>query len=230
MRILIVEDEAKLADIVASSLEKDGFLVDIAYDGDDGLYNALTDAYDLVVLDVMLPGVSGVEILNEMKKSNISSKVIMATAKSELEDKLLGFDAGADDYITKPYHVEELVARINSQLKRNKTNKDIIIVGDLELNIKTCILKCTTTNETIEIMKKELLLLECFMNNKDQLLSKEQIYDKVWGIDNESESNNLEAYLSFIRKKLNAIGSNTKIKASRGLGYKLEVENEETSK
>ena len=229
MRILIVEDESKLADIIAKTLEKENYIVDVAYDGDDGLYNALTDAYDLIILDVMLPGINGVEILDEMKKNGVSSKVIMATAKSELEDKLLGFNRGADDYITKPYHVEELVARVNLQLRKSQNNKDIITAGDLELNIKTCVLKSLKTNETIEIMKKELLLLECFMNNKNQVLSKEQIYDKVWGIDNESESNNLEAYLSFIRKKINVIGSDTKIKSIRGIGYKLEVYDEKTT-
>lgn len=142
-----------------------------------------------------------------------------------LEDKLTGFNYGANDYLTKPFHIEELVARVNVSLRGNNTNqeKDYIEVGDLKLNIKTTTLFCKTTNESIEIICKEFLLLEYLMRNFNQILSKEQIYDKVWGIDNEIESNNLEAYISFVRKKLRVIGSNVQIKAIRGLGYKLEV-------
>ena len=225
MRILIIEDEFKLADVIASRLKKEKYIVDIFQDGEEGLDNALTNIYDLIILDVMLPKINGFKILEEIRKEKINAKVIMLTAKSMLEDKLTGFNYGANDYLTKPFHIEELVARVNVSLRGNNTNqeKDYIEVGDLKLNIKTTTLFCKTTNESIEIICKEFLLLEYLMRNVNQILSKEQIYDKVWGIDNEIESNNLEAYISFVRKKLRVIGSNVQIKAIRGLGYKLEV-------
>lgn len=230
MRILIIEDEYKLADIIASRLKKEHYTVDISTDGEEGLYNALTDIYDLIILDVMLPKLNGFEILKETRNKNINSKVIMLTAKAMLDDKLTGFESGADDYVTKPFHIEELVARINVQLRKksNRVNTDYIEYSDLKLNIKNSTLTCTTTNESIELVCKEFLLLEYLINNSNQIVSKDILYDKVWGLDNEIESNNLEAYISFIRRKINAIGSIVKIKAIRGLGYKLEVSNEET--
>ena len=230
MRILIIEDEYKLADIIASRLKKEHYTVDISTDGEEGLYNALTDIYDLIILDVMLPKLNGFEILKEIRNKNINSKVIMLTAKAMLDDKLTGFESGADDYVTKPFHIEELVARINVQLRKksNRVNTDYIEYSDLKLNIKNSTLTCTTTNESIELVCKEFLLLEYLINNSSQIVPKDILYDKVWGLDNEIESNNLEAYISFIRKKINAIGSIVRIKAIRGLGYKLEVSNEET--
>ncbi len=223
MQILIIEDEFKLADVVASRLRKERYNVDIVENGEDGLYQALTGVYDLIILDVMLPEMNGFEILQKIRQQGIESKVIMLTAKTMLEDKLNGFEKGANDYVTKPFHIDELLARVNVQLRNTpmQKQKDFIEYQDLKLNIKTTKLECTTTNETIEIMCKEFLLLEYLMTNPDQIISKEQIYDKVWGLENESESNNLEAYLSFIRKKLKNIGSKVQIKAVRGLGYKL---------
>lgn len=150
----------------------------------------------------------------------------MLTARSTIEDKLNGLENGADDYLTKPFHMDELVARVNIQLKRN-VNKNNISFGDLVLNTTTLKVTCTKTNEVVELIKKEFQLLEYFINNPNQVLSKEQIYDRVWGIENEIESNNLEAYLSFIRKKLRAIESNVVIKSVRGMGYKIEYGNKE---
>lgn len=225
MRILIVEDEFKLADVIASRLKKEHYTVDISLDGEEGLYNALTDIYDLIILDVMLPKINGFEVLKEIRKKNINSKIIMLTAKTMLEDKLTGFDAGADDYITKPFHIEELIARINVQLRKksNKPNTEYIEYGDIKLNVKTSILTCITTNESIDLVCKEFLLLEYLINNSSQIVPKDILYDKVWGFDTSALSNNLEAYISFIRRKIKAIGSSVKIKPIRGLGYKLEV-------
>lgn len=224
MKILIIEDEYSLADVVASRLKKEKYSVDIQTDGEYGLDNALTNIYDLILLDVMLPKINGFEILKEIKKNNINAKIIMMTAKGELDNKLNGFDIGANDYITKPFHIEELVARVNVWLKSDNPNikKDYIEVGDIRLNIKTASLLCINTNESIDIIGKEYFLLEYFMQNHNQLISKEQIYEKIWGYDNESESNNLEAYISFVRKKIKAIGSKCTIKAIRGFGYRLE--------
>lgn len=227
MRILIVEDEFKIADVIVSRLRKENYIVDVFDNGEAGLDNALTNIYDLIILDVMLPKVDGFKILEEIRREKINAKVIMLTAKSMIEDKLMGFNSGANDYLTKPFHIDELVARVNAQLRMDnvQVQKNYVEAGDLRLNIKNTTLTCTTTNESIEVVCKEFMLLEYLMKNKNQVLQKEQLYEKIWGLDNESESNNLEAYLSFIRKKIKIIGSNVQIKAIRGLGYKLEVEN-----
>ncbi len=226
MRILIVEDEKSLAELVANRLKKEKYTVDISLDGEEGLYNALMDVYDLILLDIMLPNVNGIEILKEIKKNNIKAKVIMLTAKSELEDKLLGFTEGANDYISKPFHIDEVVARINVWLRAEKVKNSNLEFGDLILDIKASDIINKDNNEKINIINKEFQLLEYFMNNPNQILSKEMIYDKVWGLENDSLSNNLEAYLSFIRKKLKIIGSNVQIKSLRNLGYKMEYKDE----
>ena len=225
MRILIVEDERSLADVVASRLKKEKYSVDVSFNGEDGLDNALTNIYDLIILDIMLPRMNGIEILKEFKKNKIDAKVIMLTAKSELDDKLIGFETGANDYVTKPFHIEELVARVNSWLRSSSPSmkKDYIEAGDVRLSKSNSNLVCTTTDESIEIIYKEFLLLEYLMQNPNQILSKDQIYEKVWGMDSEAESNNLEAYVSFVRKKLKTVGSNVNIKTVRGMGYKLEI-------
>lgn len=226
MRILIVEDEFKIADVIASRLRKENYIVDVFGNGEEGLDNALTNIYDLIILDVMLPKVDGFKILEEIRREKINAKVIMLTAKSMIEDKLTGFNNGANDYLKKPFHIDELVARVNAQLRMDnvQVQKDYVEAGDLRLNIKNTTLTCTTNNESIEVVCKEFMLLEYLMKNQNQVLQKEQLYEKIWGLDNESESNNLEAYLSFIRKKIKIIGSNVQIKAIRGLGYKLEVD------
>ena len=225
MRILIVEDEFNLADIIAIKLRKEKYNVDVSLDGLDGLDNALSGVYDLIILDIMLPKLNVIEILKEIRNNDIDTKVIMLTAKSSLDDKLVGFENGANDYITKPFHIEELIARVNVQLRNNEKNinKDILKFGDIELNVRTSTITCIKNNESINISYKELMILEYLMNNSKQIISKEQIYDKIWGIDTDFESNNLEAYLSFVRKKLKIIDSDVTIKAIRGMGYKLEV-------
>lgn len=229
MRILIVEDESRLAELVANRLKKEKYTVDISLDGEEGLYNALNDIYDLIILDIMLPKVNGIDILKEIKNNNITSKVIMLTAKSELDDKLLGFSEGANDYITKPFHIDELVARVNAQLRINKKpNDDTISFGDILLDLKNSNIINKNTKEKINIINKEFQLLEYFMNNPNQILSKDIIYDKVWGMDSETYSNNLEAYLSFIRKKLKLLDSKVTIKSVRNLGYRMEEDNEKT--
>ena len=225
MRILVVEDEFSLADIIATKLRKEKYNVDISLDGEEGLDKALSDIYDLIILDIMLPKVNGIEILKAIRNNNIDTKVIMLTAKSSLDDKLIGFENGANDYITKPFHMEELIARVNVWLRSNEKNinKDILKFGDIELNVRTSTITCTKNNESINVSYKELMILEYLMNNSNQIISKEQIYDKIWGIDTDFESNNLEAYLSFVRKKLKIIDSDVTIKAIRSMGYKLEV-------
>ena len=226
MKVLIVEDEYNLADVIKERLEKEKLTVDIVEDGEEGYYYVSTNTYDLIILDVMLPNMSGFQILDKLRTDNINSKIIMLTARSTIEDKLNGLENGADDYLTKPFHMDELVARVNIQLKRNG-NKNNLSFGDLVLNTTTLKVTCAKTNEVVELIKKEFQLLEYFINNPNQVLSKEQIYYRVWGIENEIESNNLEAYLSFIRKKLRAIESKVVIKSVRGMGYKIEYGNKE---
>ena len=227
MRILIIEDESSLAEIISTKLKQEKYEVDVCLDGEEGLYNALTNAYDLIILDIMLPNINGVEILNKIKEEDISSKVIMLTAKSSLDDKLDCFEIGADDYVTKPFHIEELIARVGVQLRKNNSKiKDEIEFYDLKLDIRNSVLICKTNNETIELPHREFLLVEYFITNPNQIISKDQIYDKVWGIDSDFESNNLEAYISFVRKKLKLIESKVNIKSLRGLGYKMVVDYE----
>ncbi len=227
MRLLVVEDEVRLCDMIKARLEKEKYTVDTTYDGEEGLYMIESNIYDLVILDVMLPGMNGFEILKKAKEENINSKVILLTAKSQIDDKLKGFNLGVDDYITKPFHLEELVARVNVQLRKEEVISNKLVYNDLELNLDNSSIKCLDNNEEIEIVFKELSILEYLINNQNQIVSKELIYDKVWGLENDSISNNLEAYMSFIRRKLKTIGSKVNIKSVRNLGYKLEYNNEE---
>ena len=226
MKILIIEDEYNLADAITSMLTSENYMVDIATDGENGLYEALTDIYDLILLDVMLPHKNGFEILKELKSENISAKVIMLTAKSSIDDKMNGFNNGADDYLTKPFHMDELLARVNIQLRKDDINNDVLKYEDLELNIKKLILKNTTNNQEVSVIGKEFQLIELLIRNKNIVLSKEQIFNKIWGYDSECEINTLEAYISFLRKKLKLINSKVSIKVIRNMGYKLEVKNE----
>lgn len=224
MRILVVEDEYKIADLVKNRLEKEKYAVDLALDGEDGLDRALDNVYDLIILDVMLPKKSGSEILRELKGRKITAGIIMLTAKSSLEDKLESFGSGADDYITKPFHLEELVARVNVRLRKTDSkNPYLLSFADLNLDLKKSLLTCVDTDEEIEVVRKELAILEYLIRSANQIVSKDFLYDNVWGVESDTLSNSLEAYVSFIRKKLKAIGSRVTVKAVRGLGYKMEM-------
>ena len=229
MKILIIEDEYNLADAIASMLKSKKYSVEIRTDGKDGLDEALTNIYDLIILDVMLPHINGFEILKELKEENISSKIIMLTAKNTIDDKMIGFTGGADDYLTKPFHMEELLARVNVQLRKsNKGNTDIIELSDIVLNIKSMELSNKYENNKVKIIGKEFNLLELFMNNPNRVMEKEQLFVKIWGYDTDCDINTLEAYISFIRKKLKLVKSNINLKAIRNMGYVLEVNDEKT--
>lgn len=174
----------------------------------------------------MLPHKDGFEILNTLKKEKVETPVIMLTAKSEISDKLKGLENGADDYITKPFHMRELVARVKIILKRKTNIEDtnVIEYGDLKLDLKNG--KMISGENEIQISGKELDLLEILLINKNQTINREKLADKIWGYDSDTEYNNVEVYISFLRKKLKLLKSNVKIKAVRGIGYKLEVEND----
>jgi len=226
MKILIIEDEYSLADAIAETLKKENYTVDIISDGEEGEDEALTGVYDLILLDIMLPNRNGFEILETLRNEKITTPVIILTAKSEMNDKLNGLENGADDYITKPFHMRELLARVKVVLKRNSNIDDsgIMEYGDLKLDPRTGKMICGE-NE-IPINGKELDLLEVLLLNKNQIVNRELIADKIWGYDSDAEYNNVEVYVTFLRRKLKLLKSTVKIKAVRGLGYKLEVENE----
>jgi DNA-binding response OmpR family regulator len=226
MKILIIEDEYSLADAIAETLKKENFTVNIVTDGEEGENEALTNVYDLILLDIMLPNKDGFEILNNLRAEKIETPIIILTAKSEMSNKLNGLENGADDYITKPFHMRELVARVKVILKRKTNVEDMSILeyNDLKLDIRTG--KMISHNNEIAINGKELDLLEILLVNKNQIVNREMLANKIWGYNSDAEYNNVEVYVSFLRKKLKLIKSNVKIKAVRGLGYKLEGEND----
>jgi len=223
VNILIIEDEYSLADAVAETLRNEKFNVCIKTNGEDGEDEALTENYDLVLLDVMLPGKNGFEILRYLRQEKIKTPIIMLTAKAEIDDKLNGLEHGADDYITKPFAMRELMARIKAVLKRTNDIEDTgyLEFGDLVLDLKNAKLKCN--DNEIQISGKEIELLEQLLLNKNQILSKENLIERVWGYESETEYNNVEVYITFIRRKLKLINSKVSIKAVRGIGYRLEI-------
>lgn len=224
MKILIVEDEYGLADAISEILKNENFTPTIVTDGEEGEYEALSGVYDLIILDVMLPGKNGFEILKSIRNEKIKTPVIMLTAKSEIEDKLQGLEHGADDYITKPFHTRELLARIKVILKRTNNLEELNILefNGLKLDLDKC--QVIYENDSIVINGKEMELLQLLMMNQNQVLSRETIASKIWGYDNDAEYNNVEVYISFIRKKIKLLKAKVKIKSVRGIGYKLEKE------
>lgn len=226
MKILIIEDEYSLADAIAETLKKESFDVKIITDGEEGENEALTNIYDLILLDIMLPNKDGFQILKNLKSEKINTPIIILTAKSEIYDKLNGLENGADDYITKPFHMRELVARIKNILKRKSNIEDTnyLEYGDIKLDLKAGRIICN--NNKIMINGKELDLLETLLLNKTQVINRETLANKIWGYNSDTEYNNVEVYISFLRKKLKLLKSNVKIKTIRGIGYKLEVEDD----
>lgn len=222
MRILIVEDEQHLAEALSQILKKNNYSVDVVHDGEDGLDYALSDIYDLLLLDIMLPGRDGISILKTIRGKGMSVPVILLTAKGETPDKIAGLDYGADDYVAKPFSSDELMARIRAALRRKGEvmPEDALKYGDLELNASNP--KLTVGGKEIKLNPKECELLELLILRKQAVTSKEQIIEKLWGFDSEAEHNNVEVYISFLRKKLNFLGSRTRITTIRGVGYVLE--------
>lgn len=221
MKLLIVEDEKLLSKILTEILKKEKYIVDAVYDGQDGLDYAMTGSYDVILLDIMLPKMNGLEMLKKLRESGDSTPVLMLTAKAELEDKIKGLDCGADDYITKPFQTGELLARVRSILRR----KDVF-VGDVQtfedLILDKNTMSIATKAGSIKISSKEYKILDLLMSNPRQIISKEQFIQKIWGYDFNGEYNSVEVYVSFIRRKMKAIKSTVKIKVHRGMGYSME--------
>lgn len=223
MRILIVEDELHLAEALAQILRKNNYTVDAVNDGEAGLDNALSDIYDLIVLDIMLPKMDGISVLKSIRKEGISTPVILLTAKGEISDKVRGLDSGADDYLAKPFASEELLARIRalSRRKGEVIPDGTLKFADIELNTQT--LKLSRGDREVKITLKESELLEFLITRKGMTTSKELIIEKLWGYDSEAEDNHVEVYISFLRKKLLFLNSEASINTVRNLGYILEV-------
>ena len=223
MRILLVEDEEYMAQAVAQVLEKNNYTVDLAHDGEYGLDCALSGIYDIIILDIMLPGRSGGEILKTLRQEKIAVPVLLLTAKSETEDKVTGLDLGADDYLTKPFEMQELLARLRVLARRKQeiTVQSGYEFGDVLLNPYTLSLFCGS--QSFKLTLKESQLLEMLMDARGGVISKDRIIEKVWGFDSEAEDRHVEIYISFLRKKLKALGANTSIETVRGIGYALRA-------
>lgn len=223
MRILIVEDEVHLAEALSQILKKHHYSIDVVHDGQAGLDNALSGIYDLLLLDIMLPGVDGITILKTIRAQGMPTPVILLTAKGEIPDKIAGLDHGADDYVAKPFSTEELLARIRAALRRKGevVMEDGLKFGDMDLN--TTNLKLTCKGKELKLNLKESELLELLMIRKQAVSTKEQIIEKLWGFDSDVEYNNVEVYISFLRKKLTFLNSSVRINTIRGVGYVLEV-------
>jgi len=222
MRILIVEDEVNLAEALSQILKKNNYSVDIVHDGQSGLDNALCGIYDLVLLDIMLPKMDGISVLKELRAEGIAIPVSLLTAKGEEHDKISGLDYGADDYVAKPFSTGELLARIRAVLRRRGevVPDDSLKFGDLELN--TANLKLTCGGKEMKLILKECELMELLILRKTAITSKELIIEKLWGFDSDVEHNNVEVYISFLRKKLTFLQSSVRISTIRGVGYVLE--------
>ena len=222
MRILFVEDEPSIAEAIASLLKKQHYSVDLAYDGETGLDYAASGVYDLLVLDIMLPKIDGITLLKTLRKQNIRTPIIMLTAKSEVDDKVLGLDAGADDYLTKPFQMKELLARIRSLSRRKDLDyqEDQLAFGNVVLARNE--LQLTTTTNQVVLSPKEMKLMELFLARPKVILSKETIINKIWGFDPDVEENRVEIYVSLLRKKLTLLEADIGIRTIRNAGYILQ--------
>lgn len=226
MRILLVEDEKRMAQALCEILRLEKYEVDHHADGKSGLDAALSDIYDIIILDVMLPGMNGFDIARKVRQQGVRTPILMLTAKSELDDKVTGLDSGADDYLTKPFQTRELLARLRALGRRNiNTTDGTLTCGDISLDTNTLTLSCTTNGQYVRLSEKEYRILEYLIANLGQILTREQLAVKIWGYESDVEYNNVEVYMSFARKKLNFVEAKTEIKAVRGIGYELRCDN-----
>ena len=223
MRVLVVEDEKHLNEAITHLLKQNNYTVDSVYDGIDGLDYILSDIYDIVVLDVMLPNMNGYEILREVRESGNETTILMLTAKSQIEDRVQGLDYGADDYLTKPFAKEELLARLRalSRRKNKAFEEDTTKIGDISFN-KTK-LEISNNTKSVNLTHLEFQLLELLISRKNMKTPKEMIITKLWGYDTDAQDNNVEVYISFLRKKIRYVSDIVVIKTTRNVGYSIEV-------
>lgn len=224
MKLLLAEDEKRMAQALIQILKLENYEVDYFADGLSALSAAESNMYDVIVLDVMMPELSGYEVASAIRKKGIWTPILMLTAKGELEDKVTGLDSGADDYLTKPFMTKELLARLRALCRRVSHNNDnLLVYGDISLDTNTFMLSCTTNGQSVRLSEKEFRILEYLITNQGQILTREQFAVRIWGFESDSEYNNVEVYMTFTRKKLSFVGSKTVIKAVRGIGYELRV-------
>ena len=225
MRILIVEDEKDLAMVLSELLSMEGYYTDTVYDGEEGLDSAMSGIYDLIILDVMLPKMDGFHVLSEIRKSSVSVPVLMLTARSQIEDKVTGLDIGADDYLTKPFDTKELLARIRALSRR----REKVYVDDSDRFADITLDKTTheiqKNGQKIKLTKKEYDILDILISNVGKVIPKETFVTKIWGYDTDVEYNSIEVYISFLRKKLHAVGSSIHISTVRSMGYTIKEKN-----
>ena len=225
MKILLAEDEKRMAQALKELLKQENYDVDHFADGLSALGAIEGDVYDLIILDVMMPGMNGFQVAKNARAKGIKAPILMLTAKGEVDDKVEGLDSGADDYLTKPFMAKELLARIRALLRRNYDAQDgVLSFGDITLNTNSATLTSSENGQSIRLSDKEFRILEYMIANKGSILTREQLALKIWGYDNEAEYNNVEVYMSFTRKKLAFIHAKTQIKAVRGIGYELRCE------
>ncbi len=224
MKILIVEDEKMLADSLKILLERKGFEVECAYDGQTGEEYAELGIYDLLILDVMMPEMDGYQVAREVRAKRCSAPILMLTAKSELEDRITGLNAGADYYLTKPFDTRELLACVNALLRRQGGQVDEMRFGNTSLDLSTCILSCG--KKSIRLSDREFDIMRFLLQSKEKNLPKEVLLVRVWGFESNATENHVEVYVGFLRKKLRSIDSDIRIEAIRRQGYHLEVDKE----
>ena len=222
MKILVVEDEKLLADSLKALLQHKGFEVEVVYDGENGAEYAELGIYDLLILDVMMPGLNGYEVARRVRSKRCATPILMLTAKSGLEDRIEGLNAGADYYLTKPFDTRELLACINALLRRQGNQVDELVYGNTALDLASSMLVCG--KNSVRLSAREFDVMRFLLQSRGQNLSKEVILARVWGYDSNAVENHVEVYVGFLRKKLKAIGSNLRITALRRLGYHLEVD------
>ena len=222
MRVLIVEDERRLAEALGQIMAEQRYQTDVVYDGADGLDYALTEQYDVIVLDVMLPKLDGFEVASRLRHAHVSTPILMLTARDEMPDKIAGLDHGADDYMTKPFDIGELLARVRALTRRQgEVIGEQLTAGDLTLELSTRCLR--QGDKSVRLGFKEFDVLRQLMVHPRAVVPKENIIARVWGLDSDAEDNNVEVYISFLRKKLSFLESNVSIGTVRKVGYYLEV-------
>ena len=221
MRLLLAEDEKELSKALCAILKHNNYSVDAVFNGQDALDYGLCENYDGIILDIMMPKMNGLDVLKELREKGISTPVLMLTAKAEVEDRILGLDLGADDYLTKPFSMGELLARIRAITRRkSEFSPNILTSGNLSLNRETFELSAGDTS--LRLGNKEFQMMEMLMSNPGRLISTEQFMERIWGYETEAEINVVWVYISYLRKKLTTLSANLEIKAVRGVGYTLE--------
>lgn len=224
MRILLVEDERELSNALVAILIRSNYSVDPVYDGEDALYYLETENYDAVILDIMIPKIDGIEVLKTIRKEGNKIPVIMLTAKSEIDDRVVGLDSGADDYLTKPFASKELLARLRALTRRGEQlTENIVKVGNISLNRSS--FELFSDSRSFRLANKEYQMIEMLMVNQNQLIPTEKFMERIWGYDSEAEINVVWVHISFLRKKLQQLNANIQIKANRNMGYSLEMIN-----